>query len=355
MRDRIRIALVGCGFYAQNHLNAWRDLGPQGADLVGVCDLDPVKSANAGAQFSAPHFTDVATMIDAVAPDCLDIVTRMNAHRAVAGLAADRGIGAIIQKPLAPDWAEAVAIVEKAQSCGTFLAVHENFRFQAPMLAVKEILASGEIGDVSWARLAFRTGFDVYKTQPYFLTEPRLAILDVGIHVLDLARVFLGEVAHLSCETQQRKPSIIGEDTATMLLRHISGAVSIVECTYEDRRLPDHFPETLIEIEGTRGGIAIAGGLKMTVTANGATRDVDVSVPLLPWTSRPWHVSQESVLRTNEHLLMALKTGTTPDVSGADNLATFALVEAAYAAATRHTTVKPLQWSGSRAGPRSGS
>ena len=35
-----RIAVVGCGFYAQNHLNAWNDLKDKGAKLVSVCDLD---------------------------------------------------------------------------------------------------------------------------------------------------------------------------------------------------------------------------------------------------------------------------------------------------------------------------
>ena len=101
------------------------------------------------------------------------------------------------------------------------------------MLRLRETLDSGVIGRATWGRIAFRTGFDVYKTQPYFHRETRFAILDTGVHVLDLARFFLGEVAHVSCETQRRNPKNIGEDTATMLLRHTSGAVSLAETTYE--------------------------------------------------------------------------------------------------------------------------
>ena len=81
----------------------------------------------------------------------------------------------------------------------------------------------------NWARLSFRTGYNVYGGQPYLAKEERLVILDVGIHVLDLARYFMGEVDRLYCETQKRNPKIRAEDTATMTFRHISGAVSIVE------------------------------------------------------------------------------------------------------------------------------
>ena len=43
-----RIGLIGCGFYAQNHLNAWADLKEKGAELVAVCDIDSEKAEAAG-------------------------------------------------------------------------------------------------------------------------------------------------------------------------------------------------------------------------------------------------------------------------------------------------------------------
>ena len=48
----VRVGLIGCGFYAQNHLNAWNDLQASGADLVAVCDLD---AAKAGADLLLQH------------------------------------------------------------------------------------------------------------------------------------------------------------------------------------------------------------------------------------------------------------------------------------------------------------
>ena len=113
------------------------------------------------------------------------------------------------------------------------------------------------------------TGFDVYRTQPYFYDEERFVIADVGVHVLDVARFLLGDVQRISCETQRRNPKVRAEDTATMLLRHESGAVSTVEVTYEARRSDDAFPETLMEIEGPRGSIVVTAGCRMKLTSDG--------------------------------------------------------------------------------------
>ena len=343
--DRVRVGLIGCGFYAQNHLNAWRDLNGMGADLVGVCDMDDAKARAAGAAFDAPWFTDAAALIAGARPHLLDITTRMDSHRALAQLAAEHGIAAVVQKPFAPSFDECVATVETARRHGTFLAVHENFRFQTPMRRVAALIASGAIGDPTWGRLSFRTGFDVYRTQPYFYDEERLAILDVGIHILDLARVLLGEVAQVSCETQRRNSKVRAEDTATMLLRHVSGAVSVVECTYESRRLPDPFPETLLEIEGSAGSVVVGRGERMSVTSQGRVWDEAIGSPLLSWTSRPWHVSQESVLHANAHMLESLRAGRPAATSGEDNLKTYALCDAAYEAAATGRAVQPKAWS----------
>ena len=88
----------------------------------------------------------------------------------------------------------------------------------------------------------------------------------------------------------------------------------------------------------------------MHVTSDGVTTTHDIGAPLLPWTSKPWHVAQESVVKTCAHLLAAFRDGRKPDVSGADNLRTFALVEAAYAAAASGRAVAPERWSADNTG-----
>jgi predicted dehydrogenase len=184
----------------------------------------------------------------------------------------------------------------------------------------------------------------VFRTQPYFYDEERLVIADVGIHVLDLARFLLGEVVQLSCETQRRNPRVRAEDTATMLLRHETGAVSVVECSYTARRIPDAFPETLIEIEGDRGSIVVLPGCRARVTSENLVWEEDIGTPLMPWTSRPWHVSQEGALGACRHFLERLRAGEQAETSGADNLRTFALVDAAYRAADSGRATAPRRY-----------
>jgi predicted dehydrogenase len=341
---RLRGAVIGCGFFAQNHLHAWRDLARE-VELVAVCDIDRAKAEAAAAKFGVPKVhTDAADLLRRERLDFVDIATTMPSHKPLVLLAASHRVPTIVQKPFAPTWQECVDMVEACRAAGVPLMVHENFRFQAPMLAVAELLRQRVLGDLTWARLSWRTGYDVYAGQPYLAKEKQFILLDLGIHVLDLARVFMGEVSRVSCETQSLRPGIAGEDMATVMLRHASGTVSLIDCTYEAKRDPDPFPETLLEIEGRRGSLALGPGLKLRLTSDGITTARDLSTPLLSWTAHPWHVAQESVLNTQRHWVESLRAGREPATSGVDNLKTYALAMAAYEAARQHCAVAPLAW-----------
>lgn len=333
--------LIGCGFFAQNHLNAWRDLASGG--LVAVCDSDPAKARAAAERFGIPRcYTDAGAMFAAERLDFVDIATTMGSHRALVELAMRHGVPAIVQKPFAPNFEDCRAMVAAADRAGVALMVHENFRFQTPMRRAQAAIAAGAIGEPVWARITFRSGHDVYANQPYFYDEAEFIVLDLGIHMLDLVRFFLGEVAHLSCETQQIRPGLAGEDMATVLLRHAGGAVSVLDFTYESRQLPDPFPQVLLHVEGRDGCLRVLRDFSMQIDTRAGSRTEDVAPVLLPWAQPPWHVVQESVLATQAHFLACLESGSEPATSGRDNLRTFALVRAAYDAARERRVVVPL-------------
>lgn len=335
-----RMAVIGCGFFAQNHLHAWA--GMADVRIVAVCDQDAAKAQAAAETFGGAPYTDAAAMFAAEKLDFVDIATTMASHRALVELAARHAVPTIVQKPFGPSWEDCAAMVAAARAARIPLMVHENFRFQAPLMAVREVLRSGAIGAPHFGRISFRTGYDVFANQPYLALEEQLIILDLGIHVLDMARVYFGEVETVFCQTQQIRPGLAGEDMATMLLRHRSGATSIVDCSYSSKLDPDPFPQTLVELEGPRGSIRLLPGLRMRVTSDGATTESDVSTPLLPWTSQPWHTAQESVLNTQKHWVERLRAGAPPETSGADNLRTYALVMAAYRSAAERRAVAPI-------------
>jgi predicted dehydrogenase len=342
MADRIGVAVVGCGFFAQNHLHAWQDLGKDGVDLVAVCDIDGAKAKAAAETFKVPHwYTDLDEMLAKEKIGLIDIVTRVETHKEQVLKTVAKGIPTIVQKPFAPHLGDCRDMVLAAKKAGVFFAVHENFRFQAPLRRISELLRQGVIGEPSWGRVSFRTDYDIYKGQPYLLNEERFVISDIGVHVCDLARAYLGEVTHLTCETQRRNPRARGEDTATMMMKHTNGAVSVVEMTYGAHRIPDIFPQTLIELEGPKGSLLMHANFDLEIHVDGKITKENADAVVLPWAARPWHVIQESVLATNAHILARLRAGKNADVSGEDNFKTFALCEAAYSAAESGKSVKP--------------
>ena len=339
---KLRGAVIGCGFFARNHLHAWRDLAAEGAvELAAVCDLDEARAAEAAEAFAVPgRYTDAKAMLEAERPD-FDVVTTMASHRKLVELAAAHGVPAIVQKPFAPAIDDCRAMVEARARAGVPLMVHENFRFQTPLLAAREALEQGSIGAPFFARISFRTGYDVYANQPYLALEERFIILDLVIHLLDVARFLFGEVRRLTCRTASIRPGIRGEDAATILLEHQDRVVCVVDATYQARQDPDPFPETLIEVDGSAGTLRLRQGYALTVTGREGTLRRDVAPALLPWASRPWHGVQESVLAAQRHWIDCLRSGIEPATSGADNLRTFALCEAAYASAATGDTVTP--------------
>jgi predicted dehydrogenase len=336
-------AVIGCGFFAQNHLHAWQDLAAEGlVELVALCDLDAAKAAAAASTFGVRrHYTDAAAMLTAERPDFVDVVTTMPSHRELVERAAAAGVAAIVQKPFAPDIGDCRAMVEACAEAHVALMVHENFRFQTPLRAVREVLDSGALGEPFFARISWRTGYDIYANQPYLALEERFIILDLVIHLLDVARFLFGEVRRVTCRTASIRPGIKGEDVATVLLEHQDPVTCVVDATYQAPQDPDPFPETLIEIDGSAGTLRLRPGYELALTGPGGSERRAVAPALLPWASRPWHGIQESVLNTQRHWLECLREGCEPATSGADNLRTFALCEAAYASAATGDTVTP--------------
>lgn len=336
----IRGALIGCGFFAQNHLHAWADI--EGAEIAALCDRDAARLAATAERFGiARTYDDPARMLAAEQPDFIDIATTVPSHRALVELCAAAGAHVICQKPFAASMADGRAMVAACEAAGKLLMVHENFRWQSPIRAAIELVRSGAVGTPFFGRVSFRSGFDVFSGQPYLATDERFIIQDLGIHILDIARALFGDVATISATTRRVNPAIRGEDVATMLLEHEGGATSVVDCSYATRRQPETFPETLLEIDGSEGTLRLDAGYALTLQCGGSEEHRDLTPPVLPWAQRPWHNIQESVLAIQTHFRDCLATGAEPETSGRDNLGTLALVEAAYASARDRRRLAP--------------
>ncbi len=335
----LRGALIGCGFFAINHLHGWRDA--TGAEIIAICDRSPERLKQVGDQFGiTKRYSDAAEMLSRETLDFVDVATTAPSHRALVEFAAANGLATICQKPFAPSLADAKAMVAACATANVPLMIHENFRWQSPIQKVKAIPDSGEIGGPFWGRVSFRSAYDVFAGQPYLAEGERFIVEDLGTHALDVARFMFGDARNVSARTKRVNRGIKDEDVATILLDHGAGLASVVDCSYATKLETETFPETLLDIDGTLGTLRLNQGYRLTVTGASGTRHIDVAPPLLSWASRPWHNIQESVGLIQQHWVDCLREGREPQTSGSDNLKTLALVEAVYESARTGRTIE---------------
>lgn len=336
----IRGALIGCGFFSRNHLHGWREI--EGVEIVALCDANEERLGAAGEAFEIERlYGDAAKLLESERLDFVDIATTAPSHRALVELAANHRVAAICQKPFALSMSDAEAMVAACDEAGVPLMVHENFRWQPAIRAAGRALADGEIGTPFWGRISFRSAFDVFSGQPYLARNPRFIVEDLGIHVLDIARYLLGDVRWLSATTARVNPEIAGEDVATILLQHVSGATSIVDCSYATRLPQERFPQTLVEVDGSNGTLRLFADYRLQIHGRRGTREETAAPTVYPWSEAPWHAIQDSVVGIQSHWIDCLRQRIEPSTSGRDNLKTLALVEATYRSADAGQCVVP--------------
>lgn len=338
-----RGVVVGCGFFARNHLYAWNGLSH--TRIVAVCDIDIGKARETAARFNiGAHYESAQDMLEREKPDFVDIVTTPPTHRRLVELAVADGRVVICQKPIADSYHDAVSMVEAARAVNATLMIHENFRWQLPFVEIGSRLRAGLIGPVRFARISFRHGFNNYRNQPYLAEIERFAIMDVGLHLYDLARHLVGEVQAVSCRTQKRNPIVRGEDAFTALLGHVGGASTIVDCSYHSVIDPEPFPQTTAWIEGDDGTLELDASYQLIHHGRAGRRSFDVQPPPPAWAAKPWHAIQDSVAAFNGHVVDVLSGRAQPQPSGAHNLRTLATALASYESADSGQAVDIDRW-----------
>lgn len=337
---QIKGALIGCGFFSLNHLHAWQDI--EGAQIVALCDANRARLDEVGERFGIERrYTDAAAMLREERLDFADVATTVPSHRVLVELAAAAGVATICQKPFASTLADARAMVQTCDEAGVPLMVHENFRWQSAIRAVGHALREGVIGKPFWGRVSFRSAYDVFSGQPYLAQGERFIVEDLGIHILDIARFLLGDVARVSATTARVNPAIRGEDVATILLTHENGVSSVVDCSYATRLPRERFPQTLIEVDGAEGTLRLFADYQLQIHTRAGTELRNVAPRAHSWMSEPWVAIQGSVFSIQSHWVDCLRRGVEPATSGRDNLRTLELVEATYLSAREGRSVVP--------------
>ncbi len=193
----LRFAVIGTGFWSNYQIAAWKEL--QGIDLVAIYNRTPGKAETIAKSFNVPKvYTDVDELLAKESLDFVDIITNVDTHMQFTVAAATHGVNVICQKPMAPSLLEAQKMMDACKKHQVKFFVHENFRFQSPIRALKEAMISGIIGRPFKARVSFCSAFPVFDNQPFLTELDHFIITDIGSHVLDICRFLFGEAKSLS-------------------------------------------------------------------------------------------------------------------------------------------------------------
>jgi predicted dehydrogenase len=335
----LKFAVMGTGFWSNYQIPAWFEV--DGVELVAVYNRTVSKAQKVAERFDVPKvYGDPEELLQKEDLDFVDIITEVPAHAPLVYLAAQYNVPVICQKPMAPDYDTAQKMVEVTRKAGVPFFVHENFRYQTPLRALKGVLGEGHIGQPMRARIQFVHGLEdfVWDNQPILKTLDRFALTDLGSHLLDLARFFFGEPHSLYCQHFQIRGDIAGEDAASIVLK-IGDMVCTCDISYSTKTEWGHFPETFVYIEGKQGTIELAPDYWIRVTTDQGTHARRYPPPRYSWCDPDYNVAHASMVPIHRDFLKALETGRPPETSGEDNLKTMRLVYAAYESAGRNQVI----------------
>lgn len=333
----LRFALFGTGFWSPFQLAAWREL--PGVECVALYNRTRHKAEALAAEFGIPAvYDDAASLMAEERPDFVDIITDPGTHRQFVEMALARGLPVICQKPMAPTLADARAMVAAGRQAGVPLLIHENWRWQSPMRALKAVLESGAIGCPFRARIDFVTSFPVFENQPFLTELEQFILTDIGTHVLDCARFLFGEAQRLHATTRRVNQQIRGEDVATVMTTHGDCTV-VTNMSYASRTEHEKFPETFLMVEGTEGSAEISRGCMLSVTTRTGTVRREVPPPFYHWADPAYALVHAGMVDCQRNLLERLRGNGTAETTAADNLRTLDLVFAAYDSAAHGQTV----------------
>jgi predicted dehydrogenase len=335
----LRFAILGTGFWARYQLAAWRELA--GARCVALYNRTRAKAEMLAQEFGVPAVYDNAEeLIRRESPDFVDVITDVTTHRPFVELAAAHRTPVICQKPLAPTLADAQAMVGICREAGVPLFVHENWRWQAPLRELKNVLDTAPVGRVFRARLTYSNSFPVFDNQPFLKDLDQFILTDIGTHILDTARMLFGEASTLFCRTTRVHPDIRGEDVATVMLGMNSGATVTCEMSYASRVEHDRFPETYAFVEGDQGSVELGPDYWIRVTTVAGTHARRCPPPHFAWADPRYALAQTAGVACHSNLLGALRGERPAETTGADNLRTLELVFGAYESAATGNAIR---------------
>lgn len=143
----LRVAVVGGGWMGQTHLRCYA--AQPGVRIAALVTRSRERAAELAGAFPIERtFSDVEEMLDTVRPDGISVTTAEHDHVGPACAALERGVGVLLEKPMATSVQDALHIAETAALSSALLVPAHVLRFAAPHRALRREVLAGNLGDL---------------------------------------------------------------------------------------------------------------------------------------------------------------------------------------------------------------
>jgi predicted dehydrogenase len=198
--EPLRIGVIGLGI-GNNHAEGYAK--DTRVKLAALCDSNEARLRERALKFNVSDevlFTDYRTMLEQARLDLVSVCLPNALHAPASIAALEAGCHVLCEKPLAPSTFEAQDMIKAARMNGRRLMVAYNHRYRADVAWMKRLINEGRLGtiyrvDAWWRRETGIPGWGVFGLQEY---SGGGALLDLGVHALDLALYLLGFPAALT-------------------------------------------------------------------------------------------------------------------------------------------------------------
>ncbi|TCC29128.1 Gfo/Idh/MocA family oxidoreductase [Kribbella speibonae] len=258
--------VVGCGIIGRHH-GVVLTKHPS-FTVTGLADPDPAMLDSASAAIvsaggTAPTaYESLAEALEARAAEVVIICTPSGLHLDQALAALEYDVHLVIEKPLDVSVERARQLVDAAEQAadrGRCVSVISQHRFNPANVVVRDAIESGAFGQITSAT----TTMAAHRSQRYYdqgawrgtwRMDGGGAVMNQGIHHVDLLRWLLGRPVEIAAHTAQLGHERIEiEDTATATIRFESGALATLLCT---TAVYPSVP-TRLQVHGSRGAAIV--------------------------------------------------------------------------------------------------
>ncbi len=237
MEHLVKVAVIGTGRRGLEYL---RVLGSGRTGLEVVALVDSRKEALQNGLNELPNavatFRDVHELLDqkkSLGLEAVIVCTPPTVHIPVAIAALDCGLHVLCEKPLAPTRAGFYMMTNAARRNARLLMMASEFRYVDDVIRAKQMIDSGELGEVVLVRVAMAGSQEMRgKWQSVPEVSGGGVLIDKGTHAVDLARFLLGPLRQVVATETKRTQKLSVEDTAQVMFRTDKGVTGTLDLSW---------------------------------------------------------------------------------------------------------------------------